>query len=75
MQAIVVQFAAAIWIDDSKATNVGAALMSIAGVPDPFVLIAGGDAKGASFGELADALRGRDCETILLGRDAERVGT
>lgn len=67
------EFAAAVWIDDSKATNVGAALMSIASVPDPFVLIAGGDGKGASFGELADALRGRECETVLLGRDAESM--
>jgi len=67
------EFASAVWIDDSKATNVGAALMSIASVPDPFVLIAGGDAKGASFGELADALRGRDCEAVLIGRDAAAI--
>jgi UDP-N-acetylmuramoylalanine--D-glutamate ligase len=64
------EFGGAVWIDDSKATNVGAALASIAGVPDPFVLIAGGDAKGASFGELADAVRGRECAAILLGQDA-----
>lgn len=64
---------AATWIDDSKATNVGAALVSVASVPDPFVLIAGGDAKGASFDELAEALRGRTCVTLLIGRDAERI--
>lgn len=64
------EFLSASWIDDSKATNVGAALTSIAGVTDPFVLIAGGDAKGASFGELAAALRDRDCAAVLLGRDA-----
>jgi len=69
MQAVG-EFGHATWIDDSKATNVGAALMSIASVPDPFVLIAGGDAKGASFGELADALRGRECAAVLIGRDA-----
>ncbi|NND35691.1 MAG: hypothetical protein HKN81_01030 [Gammaproteobacteria bacterium] len=68
---VVGEFGSVTWIDDSKATNVGAALMSIAGVEDPFVLIAGGDAKGASFEQLADALRGRDCEAILLGQDAE----
>lgn len=70
---VVGEFGSVTWIDDSKATNVGAALMSIAGVEDPFVLIAGGDAKGASFAELADALRGRDCEAILIGRDAESM--
>jgi len=70
---VVGRFGSATWIDDSKATNVGAALMSIAGVEDPFVLVAGGDAKGASFEELADALRGRDCAVVLLGRDAELI--
>lgn len=61
----------ATWIDDSKATNVGAALMSIASVADPFVLIAGGDAKGAGFDELANALGARRCTAILFGKDAE----
>jgi UDP-N-acetylmuramoylalanine--D-glutamate ligase len=58
------------WINDSKATNVGAALTSIESVSDPFVLIAGGDAKGADFEALANALSGRQCSVILLGRDA-----
>jgi UDP-N-acetylmuramoylalanine--D-glutamate ligase len=70
---VVGQFGTATWIDDSKATNVGAALMSISGVDDPLVLIAGGDAKGASFDDLAAALDGRDCEVVLLGRDAATI--
>jgi len=70
---VIGHFGSATWIDDSKATNVGAALMSIAGVEDPFVLIAGGDAKGASFEELAAALRGRDCTVVLLGQDAGSI--
>jgi len=72
MQAVG-EFGSFTWIDDSKATNVGAALTSIASVADPFVLIAGGDAKGASFGELADALRERDCTVVLIGRDADSM--
>lgn len=59
------------WIDDSKATNVGAAVTSIGGVDGPLVLIAGGDGKGASFESVADALRGRECAAVLLGRDRE----
>lgn len=59
-----------VWIDDSKATNVDAAVMSIAGVTDPFVLIAGGDAKEASFEALAGALAGRECAAVLLGKDS-----
>ena len=57
------------WIDDSKATNVAAAVTSIRGVTGPLVLIAGGDGKGQSFNELAEALRGRDSVAILIGRD------
>lgn len=59
------------WIDDSKATNVGAAVASISSLDGPLVLIAGGDGKGASFATLADVLRGRECVAILLGRDRE----
>ncbi len=59
------------WIDDSKATNVGAAVTSIGSVDGPLVLIAGGDGKGASFSSLAAALRGRECAVVLLGRDSE----
>ncbi len=65
----------ATWIDDSKATNVDAALSSLAAIEDPFVLIAGGDAKGATFTELAAALNGRSGAVILLGRDAQRMAT
>lgn len=59
------------WIDDSKATNVGAAVTSIASVDGPLVLIAGGDGKGAGFEALAAALSGRECAAVLLGRDRE----
>ena len=61
------------WIDDSKATNVDAALASLGSVADPFVLIAGGDAKGVTFAALAAALEGRSGSVILFGRDAARM--
>jgi UDP-N-acetylmuramoylalanine--D-glutamate ligase len=61
------------WIDDSKATNVEAAVTSIAGVADPFILIAGGDGKDASFETIAAALTGRDCAAILLGQAADEM--
>jgi UDP-N-acetylmuramoylalanine--D-glutamate ligase len=70
---VVVEHNSITWIDDSKATNVGAALASIGGVSDPFVLIAGGDAKGAEFDLLAAALAGRQCSVILIGKDAVRM--
>jgi UDP-N-acetylmuramoylalanine--D-glutamate ligase len=61
------------WIDDSKATNVAAAVTSIRSVQGPLVLIAGGDGKGQAFDELAAALRGRDALAILLGRDRAQI--
>jgi UDP-N-acetylmuramoylalanine--D-glutamate ligase len=45
------------WIDDSKATNVGAALATLGGMPGPLILVAGGDGKGQDFAPLAGAAR------------------
>jgi UDP-N-acetylmuramoylalanine--D-glutamate ligase len=58
------------WINDSKATNVGAAVAAIRGMDGPVILIAGGDGKGADFGPLVEVLRGKVRLAILLGRDA-----
>ena len=64
------------YVDDSKATNVGACLAALDGFgtgANNLVLIAGGDAKGASFDALADAVRRHVSRLVLLGRDAERI--
>ena len=64
------------YVDDSKATNVGACLAALDGFGTGernLVLIAGGDAKGASFEVLADAVRRHVSRLVLMGRDAERV--
>src|SRR5207237_8122912 len=37
------------WYDDWKGTNVGAAVASLDGFPQPFVLIAGGKHKGGDY--------------------------
>ncbi|MDJ0928659.1 MAG: UDP-N-acetylmuramoyl-L-alanine--D-glutamate ligase [Gammaproteobacteria bacterium] len=64
------------WIDDSKATNVGAAVASLRAITGPLVLIAGGDAKGGDFTALATALKHSDTRAIvLLGRDRELLAT
>ena len=61
------------WINDSKGTNVGAAVAAITGMDGPVVLIAGGDGKGADFSPLAAAARGRVRAAVLLGRDAPEI--
>jgi UDP-N-acetylmuramoylalanine--D-glutamate ligase len=61
------------WVDDSKATNVAAAVASIASIAGPIVLIAGGESKGGEFEALAAALSGRQCAAILLGQAADEM--
>ena len=64
------------YVDDSKATNVGACLAALDGFgtgEKNLVLIAGGDAKGASFDALADAVRRHVSRLVLMGRDADKI--
>lgn len=65
------------WYDDSKATNVGAALAAIEGlggdIDGKLLLIAGGDGKGADFSGLRGAVAAHCRALILLGRDAELI--
>jgi UDP-N-acetylmuramoylalanine--D-glutamate ligase len=58
------------YINDSKATNVGAAIASVDSLHDPVVLIAGGQGKGGDFDKLATATCGQLRAAVLLGEDA-----
>ena len=61
------------YVDDSKATNVGACLAALEGFGNGagnIVLIAGGDAKQASFEPLKSAVARHVSRLVLLGRDA-----
>lgn len=64
------------WIDDSKATNVGATIAAIEGLAPitkgKIILIAGGDSKGADLSALKPALVESVGEVIALGKDAEK---
>lgn len=55
------------WINDSKATNVGATLAALEGLSGSgkVILIAGGQAKGANFTALAGSAR-RHCRVVIL---------
>lgn len=65
------------YFNDSKATNVGAALAAIEGlasdIPGRLVLIAGGDGKGADFAPLAGPVAEHCRAVLLIGRDAKAV--
>ena len=61
------------YINDSKATNVAAAVASIESVDGSLVLIAGGDGKGGDFENLATALENKLRAAVLIGRDAAAI--
>ena len=61
------------WINDSKATNVGAAQASIEGRDRPVVLIAGGQSKGADMSVMVDSIQQKVKHILLLGEDALRL--
>jgi len=65
--------AAVNFINDSKATNVAAAVASVQSVDGMIVLIAGGVGKGVDYGELATALENKLRAAVLLGADAEAI--
>lgn len=66
------------WIDDSKATNVGATLAALdglaPGMTGKLILIAGGDAKGADLEPLRAPLEKFVSAVVTLGRDGEKLG-
>ncbi|MGJ8692464.1 MAG: UDP-N-acetylmuramoyl-L-alanine--D-glutamate ligase [Thalassotalea sp.] len=67
------------WINDSKATNVGATIAAINGFASnksqqqDLYLIAGGDGKGADFSELAPAIKQHVFHTVTLGKDGGQI--
>ena len=69
----VARVAAVDYINDSKATNVAAAVASINSVDGMLVLIAGGDGKGGDFRDLAAAVDGKLRAAVLIGKDAEKI--
>ncbi len=71
------EFQGVTYINDSKGTNVGAAVAAIESLGQQcagrIVLIAGGDAKNAQLEPLQPALRQYGRAAILLGQDAARL--
>ena len=62
--------------DDSKATNIDAAIAAMRSFADNrTVLIAGGDAKSQHFSRLAMASRGKVGHFVLIGADADEIAS
>jgi len=62
------------WVNDSKATNVGACVAALQGFKDSSViLIAGGDAKAADMSDLVPVLQAKVKALLLIGKDSQLI--
>ena len=62
------------YYDDSKGTNVGAAVTALLGVPEErVVLICGGKDKGGSYAPLAEALARKGRAAVVIGEAAPLI--
>jgi UDP-N-acetylmuramoylalanine--D-glutamate ligase len=59
--------------NDSKATNVDAALKAIEAFPGPLIVILGGKDKGSPYAPLLEPLRRRARLAILIGAAADKI--
>lgn len=62
-----------LWINDSKATNVGSTLVALESMTRPFVLLLGGRHKGESYKSLIPAMKKLCRKVIAYGESAELV--
>ncbi|WP_435237252.1 UDP-N-acetylmuramoyl-L-alanine--D-glutamate ligase [Psychromonas sp. PT13] len=65
------------WINDSKATNVGATLAALTGLQETISgnvhVILGGEGKGADFTELSDVLNHITGLIVCFGKDGKQI--
>jgi len=72
--ALVAEASSVRYYDDSKATNVGAAVTALLGLTEPrAVLVAGGRDKLGSYEPLVAALREKGRAVVLIGEAADRI--
>src|SRR6185295_1611866 len=61
------------YYNDSKGTNVGAVVKSLASFAGPVILLAGGVDKGGDYGPLADGIRSQVRRLVLFGAAKQTV--
>ncbi len=72
MQKVAVKNGAS-WVNDSKATNIGACIAALEGYDEKVILIAGGDGKGADMNELRSVAIEKTKYVIVMGKDADLI--
>ena len=73
--ALVVERGGVRWYDDSKATNVGAAVKSLESFAGSVVLLAGGVDKRGSYAPLAAAARRHVRAAVVFGASREQIAS
>ena len=63
------------WVNDSKATNVGATSTALQSLEQDVIWIAGGQGKGADFNQLREAVDKNIKMLVLMGEDADLIET
>ncbi len=61
------------YINDSKATNVSAALKALEGIEGRVALILGGRDKGGDFAPLAELVRDKRAAVVLIGEASSKI--
>ncbi len=61
------------WVNDSKATNIGATIAALEGYDEKVILVAGGESKGQDMNELAPVIQAKAKAVILIGKDAPQI--
>jgi UDP-N-acetylmuramoylalanine--D-glutamate ligase len=67
----VAEHAGVMFYNDSKATNIDAAIKAVTSMKTPVILIAGGRHKGADYNPLAQASRGKVKRAVFFGEAKE----
>ena len=62
-----------LWVNDSKATNIGSTDVALRSMDRPVVLLLGGRHKGEPYSGLLDAMRGRVRRVIAFGEAEQRI--
>ncbi|MDD5228731.1 MAG: UDP-N-acetylmuramoyl-L-alanine--D-glutamate ligase [Methylococcales bacterium] len=61
------------WVNDSKATNIGACIAALEGYDEKVILVAGGEGKGQDMNELTPVIQAKAKAVILIGKDAPLI--
>ncbi len=61
------------WVDDSKGTNVASTRTALEGIDGPKIIILGGKGKGEKYETLAQTVKARARNVILIGAESDKI--